>query len=398
MDAQRKALQALTVSLDERRQELQDSYRNFGESLFSDSANPSVPGVSLSQERSDSWRELMSARERDATAILDIRTAVTRRKEIEQFKRELASTSDALEEEYSERLAEAGKLIYENYGEDYAPWFSEAYEKASVEGAALIGLERRKEALRKELEETGFLGKLVSQLRMNGLEANVRRQHERITEILAGGARSLLEGGGAEALSESGKLEEALSAAVATLRETGERKLALEERARSTESELAASAKTLAEHGAEGNPHRRIEELNARIRDADRRIETLCVLAARDYCDRFMDESGIPLAGSVPEGSRFGDAGAYARQLEDISALRDEIGGIRRSIDSLETAMKIDSLERSMQALRKNVADCERKIAGLETQAASMREAIASAAAERDELIARKAALDKTMA
>ncbi len=398
MDAQRKALQSLTVSLDERRQELQETYRNFGEAIFSDSANPSVPLVALSQERSDSWRELMSARERDATAILDIRTAMTRKREIEQFKRELAATSAALDSEYGERLAVAGKAMFENYSEDYAPWFSSAYEKASVEGAALMDLERRKDALRRELEETGFLGKMVSQLRMNGVEASVRRQRDRISEILAEGARSLAEGGGFDALRESGKMTGELAAAVESVIETGDRIRSLGERALSMEAELAASAETLAARGAEGNAQRRVEELGARVRDADRRIETLCVLAARDYCDTFMDETGIPLAGDRPGDSRFGDAGTYARQLGDVSSLRGDIRGIRRSIESLETSMKIESLERSVQAMKKNVADCERKMASLETQAASMREAIASASAEREELIARKAEIDKTMA
>ncbi len=397
MDAQRKALQSLTASLDDSRQELQESYRNFGETLFADSADPSVSGTALSAERSDSWRELMSARERDATAILDIKTALTRRKEIEQFSKEIAETSAALDEEYASRLADAGKNAYEMYDEGLAPWFSGMYEKASVEGAALIDLERREEALRTELEESGFLGKMVSQLRMVGVSASVRRQRERISETLAEGARSLVEGEGLGSLRESGKLTGKLLAAIEAIGETRERIRTLDERARSVDSELAASAEALAANGADNNPTRRLEELGARIRDADRRLETLCVLAARDYCDKFMDEAGVSLLGAGRDASRFGDAGTYSRQIEDVSSLRVEIAEIRRSIESLESAIKIEALDRSMLSMSKTVADCERKIASLEAQASTMREALTAAAAEREELVARKAGIDKTM-
>ena len=397
MDAQRKSLQTLTASLDERRRELQEAYCRFGETLFADSAGASASAAALSPERVDSWRELMDARERDATSILDIKTAVTRRKEVEQFAREIAETSAALDAEYRERLADAGKAAYEVYDERYAPWFSAMHEKASAEGASLIDMELREETLKKELEETGFLGKMVAQLRLVGLAATVRRQRDRIAETLSDGVRTLVEGDGIEALRGSGLLEGKLLAGVDSIGETRERIRSLEARARSIDSEIAASAATLAAHGAESNPNRRLEELNARIREADRRLETLCALAARDYCDRFVDETGSPLSGRDGEASGFGDAPSYTRQLEEVSALRAGIQAVRVRIESLETAMKIDSLDRSMAAMGKTVEDCERKIASLEAQASALREALASAVAERKELLARKEDIDKTI-
>jgi len=70
MDLQRKTIQTLTASLDEKRGELSRFYLQFGHRLLGEATDPAAGA--LGRERTETWRGLMSTRENDTRAVLDI--------------------------------------------------------------------------------------------------------------------------------------------------------------------------------------------------------------------------------------------------------------------------------------------------------------------------------------
>ncbi len=383
MDVQRKSIQNLTDSLDATREELSLLYRSFGEKLLQDSADPTVPGGALPVDRVDTWRNLMSARELDTQAILDIKAAVARQQELQQFRRELDKSRLGIESHYTDQLRDAGKAFYETYTEDDSEFFASTYEKASVEGSAVLSLESRLESLRSELESAGFLGKMVIQFKISSTESALRQHQGKIRQILADGARDLVESGVLEKKFEAGELAEQLSSIMTSLRETTAKREEMKKREGDLESDLAQVKQTLQAFHAESNPLRRMDELHAQINDTDKRIETLAVISAREYCDKFLDEDGFSILGSRGDGNDFSDMGMYSRQLENISALRKDISRIRRQIEILESTLRMDSLDRGIQSMERTLGEYERKVAHYQELMETQRRNIQAAQEER---------------
>jgi hypothetical protein len=394
---QRKTIQGLTVDLDEKREELSAFYRQFGTKLFNDSADPLVLGGALSAERVDTWRNLMDSRSQDVQAITEIKAALTRQQELNQFRKELNANLAEEKNRYNEQLGELGRSFYERYTDADSEAFGETYEKASIEGKALDRLEDRRTQLRRELDESGFFGKMFLQFKMASLSSNVRQRKARIDRILAEGAEALFKGGTLEARANSGNLETPMIEQYTSLQDTAFRLETIKKRSGTLDDDFSAVAATLAAWGASENPLRRIEDFRLRVRDTDKRIDSLIIQSAREYSDKFVDDDGKSVLGDTGDGHTFSDMGAYSHQLEQVAALRSSISAIRRKIDVLETSVKIDSLDRNIAGYERNIADCERKIRHLAEMTESLRKSIGDAEAERIRLVEHRESVEKTL-
>lgn len=397
MDVQRKTIQSLTVALDEKREELSAFYRQFGTKLFNDSADPLVLGGALSAERVDTWRNLMESRAQDVQAIAEIKAALTRQQELTQFRKELNANLAEEKKRYNEQLGELGRAFYERYTDDDSPDFRDTYEKASVEGKALDRLEERRAQLRRELDESGFFGKMFLQFKMASLASNVRQRKARIDRILVEGAEGLLKSGALETRANAGDLEPPMFEEYASLQDTAFRLESIKKRSGTLDDDFAAVASKLAAWGASENPLRRTEDLRVRVRDTDKRIDSLIIQSAREYSDKFVDDDGKSVLGDTGDGHTFSDMGAYSHQLEQVATLRSAISAIRRKIDVLETSVRIDSLDRNIAGYERNIAECERKIRHLEETAESLKKSIQDAELERSRLVEHRDSIEKTL-
>jgi hypothetical protein len=387
MDLQRKTIQGLTSALDEKREELSAFYRQFGGKLLADSGDPDIGAGALARERIENWHSLRSSRESDTQAILDIKAAVTRQQELAKFHRELELNVTRENGLYREQLGELGKSFYERYTDADAPVFGTAWEQASREGRALIDLEDTQERLHKDLEASGFFGKMFAQFKMAGLASNIRLHKARILRIFEDGARELISKGVLEERISSGSLDAGISGLYSGIREIEGRIAVLKERSESLESDLAAVRDTLEMNKASENPSRRMDELRHRVSDTDKRIDSLVVLSAREYSDKFLDEDGVSLLGNTGDGHTFSDMGAYSHQLEQVAQLRSVISQIRRKIEVLETTIKIDAMDRNIASFERSTAECERKIQHYTEMIESLSRSIGDAREERRSLV-----------
>jgi predicted RNase H-like nuclease (RuvC/YqgF family) len=208
-----------------------------------------------------------------------------------------------------------------------------------------------------------------------------------------------VENGTLLSLAEKGSFGPSLAEGLRDLEEHLQRRSTLEERAKTTHAELESLHALLSKHGAMDNHNRRIEELTIRVRDADRRLETLITLSAREFVDRFMDEDGLPSCrDSATVDDPFASSGPYRERLEECSSLRVEVSRVRKSIQSIETALRIEALDRGVLSMERTISECQRKIAALNAQVDSLAKSIDESKTERENLCALKREIDDSLA
>jgi chromosome segregation ATPase len=400
MDLQRKTIQGLARSLDEKRAELAAFYGQFGARLLGESADPASSGPPVSAERVASWKALMATREQDTKAVLGIKACMTRMQELQQFRKELDRNLNAETARYREELGGLGRSVFERYGdydESLKADFADAYERAKNAGEALARLEEKRERLQRELEESGFFGQMLVQFRMAGLASNVRQHKARVAAILREGAERLVSKGAIARKAESGELDPESAGRYRAIQEIESRRDELKRREASLDDDQAAVRAELELYAAADSPARRAEELRAKIRETDKRIDGIVLLAAREYSDKFIDEEGSSVLGGGSDGSSFSDMGSYSWQLEEVSRLRSEIAHTRLKIETLELGLKIESLERSVSGWKRSRDEAERKIEALHEQIAKCDRGIADAESEIARLAERREELEKRL-
>lgn len=397
MDASRKAIQNLTVSLDEKREELNGFYRQFGAKMLNDSSDTSVLAGALSNERVEAWRTAMSAREADTQAILGIKDAIRREQELLSFKKELEVTLHDEKARLTRLLEDLGRSFYGYYTQNDSKVFGETYDKATTEGNNLIMLEEKQDLMQKQLLESGFFGKIVTQLRMAGLSSSIRQQKTRVMRIFSDGAEKLISDGTLESRILEGEFDNQFAKTYTEVKESRTALTEIKKRADSLEADLGAIADLFTGFGAGTNPFKRMDALRFSVKEADKRIDSLILLSAREYSDKFLDEDGLSLLGDTGDGHTFSDMGSYAHQLEQIALLRSDISVIRRKIELLETIFKIESIEKQIVAHERTIVDYERKIKSFQEMSEILRKNITESNEEKLRLIERRDTIEKTI-
>lgn len=394
MDSQKKTIQGLTVSLDEKREGLTAFYRQFGARLLADSVEPKSAGA-IDRERADAWHSLMRSRESDTQTILDIQAAVRRQQELNQFRKELDRNKVEIAGEYRSRAAELGKAFYDGYTADDAAVCGEVWKRVNDESNTLASLGERQQRLKQEMDISGFFAKMVAQFKLAGLASTIRQHTTRLQKMYADGAEDVLRNGFLDGRRASGSLDPRIAGLLESVQAASARLQEMNNREASLEADLAAEADRLATLGAAGSPQQRIAELNARVRETDKRIDSLTVLSAQEYADKFIDESGISTLGDTRDGHTFSDMGAYSHQLEQIAAMRADIVTIRRKIEILETSVRIESLDRNIANYSRSIEDYESKIEHYRKLIDGLRENISAAGEDRMRLVGHREELEK---
>lgn len=391
MDSQRKDIRELTAQLDGKRDELTSFYRQFGEKLLGDSSGSGALAGPVQGERVSAWRTLMLSRESDNRTILDLDAAVARQRELIGFRSELDRMLEAENARQHGQFEKLGSVFFSHYSPDRdEEYFGTAWKDASKESDALARLEEKHDSLKGELSGSGFFAKTFGQFKLASLASGIRTHRVRIQKILVDGARRLVQSGALDFRMQSGDCEPELSVIYASIRETAARLEELRLRADSLGSDLESVSAVLAACGASANPARRLEELQSRILETDRRIDALTALCAREYSDKFIDDSGLSRLGDTVDGNSFSDMGAYACQLEKVAESRSAIFAVSRRIEMLETALRIETIDRNIASSALTVSEYERKIEHYRRLADDMRKNIEAAEAERARLVERR--------
>ncbi|ULQ59430.1 hypothetical protein K7I13_13250 [Brucepastera parasyntrophica] len=397
MDTQRKTIQNLAVTLDETRGQLALFYRTFGEKLLNDSADPAVVSGGVSTENLDLWRSLMSSREDDTRSILDIKAAVTRRQELIQFRKEIAKKIAEENAGYRDQILKLGQAFFEQYTDADAAFFGETYSKADAEKKKIGQLTEKKKKLQNDSESKRIFGKMVDKVKIASAAGEIQQHEAVLNRILEDAAEEMIQTGAIEKMEESGAISSEILQVYTETRPFLDRIDDLKKRTDVLDSDSEAMNEIFKTNGVKENPQRRIEDLHARIKETDNRIDSLCVLCAREYCDKFLDEDGKYLAGKPAKDTDDNAIKMYQSQLEKAALLRTDIFRIRQKIEVLETDLKIQTLERNITVYKHTIEDHEKKISHYNDLKKTLKKSIADAEKESAQLAEHKAEIEKQL-
>ncbi len=396
MDLQRKTIQDLTGSLDERKVALSALYRTFGEVLLSGSLDPEGPAGVVSPEREELYRSLRGSREIDTAAIIEIKDAVQRLQELTAFRKELERSKTREQTGFSSLLEEFGKLCYARFTEADPLGFAQAFESAAKEEKSLLDYRQKADELTRDAQRSNFIGKIMIRIKLGKVQLAIRNHSDNLSEILIDGARSVAQGSAAAALYEQGQLEAELVPLWEKISDSLRIQAETDRRVFTCDADIERVRAILISQAAIDNPPRRIDEIKQRIHDTDKRIEALAMRTSREYSDKFLDDEGISLLGEKNENA-FSSMGVYASYLEQVAAIRSTIHLVRRQIESLETSIRIDTLSRSISGWEKDIDDNLRKIAQLQKSNSALDQRLSDARKEQDNLLEKKRRIDESL-
>lgn len=380
MESQKKTIQQLTVSLDSQRESLASHYCQFGAKLLNDSADPVIFAATVQPEKTETWQSLRASREEDTNTVLEIKRTVARMQELNQFSKELKKTiSEALDEKNA-ALFTAGFSLFTHFQDEKDPVFSVYFDQANAQSIKIIALEDELSAFRRSLEEANFFSRMMSQLKLTGMNNTLKQEKERFEALVRKNMEAILEDGSIQERLGSAEIQTLAGDALRVL-EACENKLCdYSDREKSLEAEVASLKGYLQNHAALTNTNRRLDELTQKLKETDKRMDSLAGMTAKDYCDRFLDEEGNFL---TPVSGNGENRNVYQQQLEQCSRIRKNIWDTGRTIEILETNLKIEGLDRSVMAWERSAKDYEARIERYREMIAVLEKNIADASQEK---------------
>ncbi len=390
MDQQRKTIQELTSALDGKLTQLSAVYRDFGELILSDALDPVAPAGIVSDDVLNQYKTLMAARETATASVLAIKESVQRQQELLGFRKALEQTLSGEAVTYSTLLSALGTALFSSLESEGNETLSKAFDQVRSSQKQLAELEKTAASIDASLRNGNLFTKLHGAVKLNGLKNTIKIQQEQIEALMGDAADRLVTSGELKTAVDAGftgvEVADLFQQVTAARNQIGEGR----RRGDDVAKELQRLREVLAREGALDNPGRRLDELRQHIHDTDRRIESVSSHAARDYADRFLSDDGQKLADST-SGSPWSD------RLDMVASTRSDISRTRKKIESLETAISIETIARAIAAMELSIAENRRKIEALQVANTDLERRIAQSRDEKQELTAHKEKLDNLL-
>ena len=356
MDPRRKTIQELQKRVADISDSLSALYKELGRKLLADDSSYSDAA------QIDRFKNLLERRENSSAAINEIKRGIERLQEISRFSKELAKHIDELKNELSNLEEKLGREIFENYDSAYADYFETAYQIAQDEGAILAEKEERLEALKRQSAESGYLKKLLLQAQRLPLEASISQHKSKTAKAFREGGASVFESGVLDRLYEDGKLPEPFAEALRLCRRQNDAIAGQLKRGEELSAEAAKIRSAFSFAGAEENPQRRIDELKNEIKDTDAQLDALLTEVGLGFVNTRVTESGDLIKDGEPID------GKYSSWIDQSLSMRKSRVDMNRRVSILELAIRMDLLQQNIDEYKKNIEDCQTKIAAYHEQ------------------------------
>lgn len=390
MDQQRKTIQELTSALDGKLTQLSAVYRDFGELILSDALDPVAPAGIVSDDVLNQYKTLMAARETATASVLTIKESVQRQQELLGFRKALEQTLSGEAVTYSTLLSALGTALFSSLESEGNETLSKAFDQVRSAQKQLAELEKTASSIDASLRNGNLFTKLHGAVKLNGLKNTIKIQQEQIEALMGDAADRLVTSGDLKTAVDAGftgvEVVDLFQLVTTARNQIGEGR----RRGDDVAKELQRLREVLAQEGALDNPGRRLDELRQHIHDTDRRIESVASHAARDYADRFLSDDGQNLADST-SGS------PWSERLDKVASTRSDISRTRKKIESLETAISIETIARAIAAMELSITDNRQKIEALQVANTDLERRIAQSRDEKQELTAYKEKLDNLL-
>ncbi|MGI5084282.1 hypothetical protein [Treponema putidum] len=359
MNNSSKTIPILLKELKDFESKLAEAYKQLGNKLLKDAADPVKQNNTVSQDNLVQWQRLHDERKFCTESILDIKNNNTRLSELDGFKKQIKDRLSDTKKEIEKIKGDFLLKLYKDFLPQCAALFTPLSDEIHTEEAKIHETQEKIEALNAEKKEANFFVKLGLSGKITSHELKVKNSEKKIKNILTKSAIDLKTSQEVKALYDEDKLSPELKKTYEEILKLGMDLTDSEDRLKMIEEEAGFVTKKLADSGADKNSKKRIDNFSNRIKEIDEHIDSILYSAGIKYADKFYSAEGeSALGGEVSDEA----LGKYADYLKKTGDYRKEITKIKYNIEFCEVMQKIKAEENRIQNLNRTINNSENAI------------------------------------
>ncbi|UTC66035.1 MULTISPECIES: hypothetical protein [unclassified Treponema] len=373
MDKSNKTIPVLLKELKDLELKLTDVYKQLGNKLLKDTADPVSTNSAGSQENLIQWQRLHDERKFCTESILDIKNNNTRLSELDSFKKQI---KDRLSDTKKEAEKLKGDLLLGLY-KDFLPYCGALFDPLSAEihteEAKIQETQEKISTLNTEKQEANFFVRLGLSGKISSYELKVKNSEKKIKNILIKSAVEVENSQEVKKLYDEDKLLPDLKKHYEEILNLRNDVTDSESRLKMIDEETDFVTQKLADVGAGKNSKKRIDSFTSRIKEIDEKIDRILESTGLKYTENFYSAEGDSLLGENPSDEKIGK---YADYLKKAGNYRKEISKTKYNIEFCEVLQKIRAEENKIQNLNRTIKNSENAIKEAEKKISDSESAI----------------------
>ncbi|EMB47748.1 MULTISPECIES: hypothetical protein [Treponema] len=359
MNKSDKTIPVLLKELKDLESKLTEAYKQLGNKLIKDTADPVAEANGVSQENFLQWQKLHDERKSCTESVLDIKNNSTRLSELDSFKKQI---KDRLSDTKKETEKLKGDFLLKLY-KDFLPQCGSLFDSLSAEihteEAKIHEAQEKIETLNAEKKEANFFAKLGISGKISSQELKVKNSEKKIKNILTKSDIDIYNSQEVKALYDEDKFFPELKKTYEAILKLGSDLSNSESRLKMIDEETGFVTQKLADAGADKNSKKRIDNFTSRIKEIDEKIDLILESAGIKYTDKFYSAEGDSALG---ESSSDVELGKYADYLKKAGNYRKEITKTKYNIELCELMQKIKAEENRIQNFNRTIKNSENAI------------------------------------
>ncbi|UTC78589.1 hypothetical protein E4O04_11515 [Treponema sp. OMZ 799] len=379
MNNSNKTIPVLLKELKDLESKLTEAYKQLGNKLIKDTADPATEANGVSLENFLQWQRLHDERKFCTESVLDIKNNNTRLSELDSFKKQIKDRLSDTKKETEKLKGDFLLKIYKDFFPQCVNLFDPLSAEIRTEEAKIQEAQERIETLKAEKNEANFFVKLGLSGKISSHELKIKNSEKKIKNILTKSDINIENSQEVKALYDEDKLLPELKKSYEEILKLGTDLSDSENRLKMIDEEAGFVTQKLADAGADKNSKKRIDNFTNRIKEIDEKIDLISESAGLKYTENFYSVEGDSALGENPSDEALGK---YADYLKKAGKYRKEISKVKYNIEFCEVMQKIKAEENHIQNLNRTIKNCENSIKEAEKKISNSEAAIKNSQAK----------------
>lgn len=378
----------LTADLEKRYQIIQTDIKKTEENMgrFLLSSNASVVSRQIQDEYSliETQKTEFNETIKEISSLEDVSNELNR--ELDAIKKngsELASEWQGLFEKLGEALVNSPDAVYDKEYEPFRQPISELRKKEADAREALI-------ALQKQMENQSFMNRLLTQVQYTARSSTVSQMQKKLSQLYYKCGRDIFSSGVLTPLYEETRLSAEVSASYAPCADL-KRKIDENDAAFSEyKDKIEQNDKLLEEKGVSSSVAKTIKEIEHKIEEKTHRQQELAQVVGHDFSLKYVDPDGEEILAYKKTESK-----VIVTGLNTLAQLRQDSVICRRKIQIIVLTEKMETAQKKIDSLNRNISDNEEKIQRIHLQNNELRSKISDATNDLNDLKQKRSELEQ---
>ncbi len=298
----------------------------------------------------------------------------------------------SLSSEWSELYKVFGKTLLSNYTPQMAGIYGSQFTEIQNLISKIDEMEIQYDTDKKALETQGFFSKMINQVKLSSLGTSISAQKRRLENLYASTGKTVFESNALSKEYENKTLDVLISASMDNLVSLGkeidtEKKML--DAALIEEKSLVTSLDGI---GISGSFNKKFEYFSSKLQTKQEKILEFYKKTGDAYITSYIS----------PEGSMLSDIpsdidSSVSQMILEAQKLKTALYTASQKIEILKITAQIEDKEKSIASMQQSIADNEVRISRMQAQNAELAGKITAQADGKDELLRKKAELEKTI-